>query len=887
MVNVDLRQLLSKLNFYCTNTLNNAAGLCVSRTNYEVTVEHWLIKCLEGRDGDLAVLLDNNQEIISLLMKELNQSLDANAGGNGGKPSFSPRLTDLLSDAWLISSVDLGLAQIRSGAVVLAILEHPMVYGQEGWFKALKTLNSEKLKANFATYTAKSVENITPTAAEGNAAASEDKKGAPASGGFIDRFCQDFTKKAAEGKLDPVFGRDNEIRQMVDILARRRKNNPILVGEPGVGKTAVLEGLALRIVEGDVPDLLKNVQLIGLDMGLLEAGAGVKGEFENRLKGVIQEIQSSTRPIILFIDEAHTLIGAGGSAGTSDAANLLKPALARGELKTCAATTWSEYKKYFEKDPALARRFQLVKLAEPSVDTTALILRGLKASYEKSHKVVIRDEALQTAAEYADRYITARFLPDKAIDLVDTACARVKVNLKSMPGSVEDLRRKSQALKRQIASLERDIDNDVAVDAKKLEALRADLIANDAAFAEANDNWQKELTAVNEVIEARAKLHEARAQAKSDTEEAKDAVDLEAVLAEVKAKTEALAAIQGNDPLIHYEVTTDLIAQVVSDWTGIPLGRMARDEVSTVINLDKILAKKVKGQDNGIKTLSTVIRNAKSGLKNPEQPLGVFLLVGPSGVGKTETAINLAEQLFGSQRSLVTINMSEYQEKHTVSRLVGSPPGYVGYGEGGVLTEAVRQQPYSVVLLDEVEKAHPDILNIFYQVFDKGVLSDGEGKEINFANTVILLTSNLATDVISEMSQDPDCTSESITEAIRPILNNHFKPALLARMTVLPYQSLSKEALHDITILKLGKLQKLLAKNNGIELTYADMVVDQIVERCRDAETGARNIDLIINVNLLPKLSAFVLAAMSEGKVPKGIFLKLDDNSEFDMEIQQ
>src|SRR5574344_1163265 len=720
MVNVDLRQLLGKLNFYCTNTLNNAAGLCVSRTNYEVTVEHWLIKCLESRDGDLAVLLDNNQEIISLLMKELNQSLDSNAGGNGGKPSFSPRLTDLLSDAWLIASVDLGLAQIRSGAVILAILEHPMVYGQEGWFKALKTLNSEKLKANFATYTAKSVESITPTAQDGVAADGSEKKGASANGGFIERFCQDFTKKAAEGKLDPVFGRDNEIRQMVDILARRRKNNPILVGEPGVGKTAVLEGLALRIVEGDVPEILKDVQLIGLDMGLLEAGAGVKGEFENRLKGVIQEIQSSTRPIILFIDEAHTLIGAGGSAGTSDAANLLKPALARGELKTCAATTWSEYKKYFEKDPALARRFQLVKLAEPSVDTTALILRGLKASYEKSHKVVIRDDSLQTAAEYADRYITARFLPDKAIDLVDTACARVKVNLKAMPGSVEDLRRKSQALKRQISSLQRDIDNDVAVDADKLANLEAELKANDISFEEANANWQKELEAVNAVVEARAKLHEARSQANKELSEGEEAIDLDEALANVKEKSEALAKIQGKDPLIHYEVTPDLIAQVVSDWTGIPLGRMARDELSTVLKLDEILQTKVKGQNVGIKTLTTVIRNAKSGLKNPEQPLGVFLLVGPSGVGKTETAINLAEQLFGSERSLITINMSEYQEKHTVSRLVGSPPGYVGYGEVAVDNDGFIRR---WLILEPISK--PSRTNaIFTDSYLKRVLCD-------------------------------------------------------------------------------------------------------------------------------------------------------------------
>jgi type VI secretion system protein VasG len=667
---------------------------------------------------------------------------------------------------------------------------------------------------------------------------------------------------------------------MVDILARRRKNNPILVGEPGVGKTAVLEGLALRIVQGDVPDLLKNVRLIGLDMGLLEAGAGVKGEFENRLKGVIQEIQSSPRPIILFIDEAHTLIGAGGSAGTSDAANLLKPALARGELKTCAATTWGEYKKYFEKDPALARRFQLVKLAEPSVDTAALILRGLRASYEKSHGVVIRDDALEVAANYADRYITARFLPDKAIDLLDTACARVKVNLRSTPGNVEDLHRKSQALERQISSIERDLENDTPVDLEKLEQLRADLKDNEEKYRVAEEKWQKELHAVNAVVEQRIKLQDVKKEGHDV-----DSDEYKAVLDELKAKSSELTELQGDNPTIFYEVTPDLVAQVVSDWTGIPLGRMARDEVNTVLNLDKILSENVKGQDFGIKTLTTVLKNAKSGLRNPQQPLGVFLLVGPSGVGKTETAINLAIQLFGSEKNLVSVNMSEYQEKHTVSRLVGSPPGYVGYGEGGVLTEAVRQQPYSVVLLDEVEKAHTDILNIFYQVFDKGVLSDGEGKEINFSNTVILLTSNLASDVISEMCNEPDCTVEAISEAIRPILNNHFKPALLARMTVLPYKALTKEALHDIAIIKLGKLQKQLKNNNGIKLTYDENILDAIVERCTDAETGARNIDLIINVNLLPKLSSFVLSTMSDGNIPEGIHLKLDENNEFAMDL--
>lgn len=883
VVNVDLGHMLAKLNSYCTVTLNDAAGLAVSRTNYEVTAEHWLIKMIEKRDGDLIAFLDNKQDLIADLMRELGQALNTLAIGNGGRPSFSPRLIDLFSDAWMISSVELGGAKIRSGAVVLAILNHPMVYGQCGWFKILNKLNPDAIKANFAQYASRSQENA--DFIESHASAKEsDGKNKPqgdVAGGFIERFCKDYTKKAKEGRIDPVFGRDQEIRQMIDILARRRKNNPILVGEPGVGKTAAIEGLALRITQGDVPEMLKDVRLIELDMGALQSGAGVKGEFENRLRGVIQEIQASVTPIILFIDEAHTLIGAGGSAGTGDAANLLKPALARGELRTCGATTWSEYKKYFEKDPALARRFQLVKLAEPSVETAALILRGLRDSYEKAHKVVIRDEAMDTAAIYSDRYITARFLPDKAIDLVDTACARVKVNLKATPGNVEDLKRKSQALEREINSLKRDIDNDVAVDQEKFADLQKELEETNADYDAAYGRWQTELAAVNEVVDARNELSEAK-KAEGATEET-----IEAAKAKVKEKSDALREIQGDEPTIHYEVTSDLIAQVVSDWTGIPLGRMARDEVSTVLHLEEILGERIKGQGFALKTLSTVIKNAKSGLRAVNQPLGVFLLVGPSGVGKSETAIKLAEQLFGSERSLVTVNMSEYQEKHTVSRLVGSPPGYVGYGEGGVLTEAVRQQPYSVVLLDEVEKAHPDILNIFYQVFDKGVLSDGEGKEINFANTVILLTSNLATDIIAEMSEDPDATSESIAEAIRPTLNQHFKPALLARMTVLPYTALSKEAMHDITIIKLNKLAATLKHNNGLALTYDPDVVEKITERCTDSETGARNIDFIINVNLMPKLSSFVLQCMTDGSMPKAINLKIGDDGEFDMTVTE
>lgn len=885
MVNVDLRQLCSKLNPYCTAALNDACGLAVSRTNYEVSVEHLLMKFLEHREGDFCALLDNQQELIGNLMKELSASLDTNSVGNGGKPVFSPRLLDLLADGWMISSVDLQMPSIRSGALVLAILEHPMIYSQEKWFKLLNTLNSDRIKANFKAVTSSSAESLMVDSARSESGGTE---GAPAdvAGGFIDRFCNDFTRKAKEGRIDPVFGRDEEIRQMVDVLARRRKNNPILVGEPGVGKTAVIEGLALRIVTGDVPDMLKDVRLIELDMARLSAGAGMKGEFENRLRGVIQEIQSSVRPIILFIDEAHTLIGAGGSAGTGDAANLLKPALARGELRTCAATTWSEYKKYFEKDPALARRFQLIKLPEPTVETAALILRGLRDSYEKVHHVIIRDDALDTAAAYADRYITARFLPDKAIDLVDTACARVKVNLRSTPGPVEDLKRKMQALERQIGSIQRDLDNDTPVDLDNLNDLKSLLQKTSEEYEKAYSEWQEELNAVNAVVEARHQLENAKKGMKTgETGESNETLSEDEAKQQLKKVMDRLHEVQGDNPKLHYEVTPDLIAQVVSDWTGIPLGRMARDEVSTVLNLREIMSEKIKGQDFALSTLSTVIRNAKSGLRNPQQPLGVFLLVGPSGVGKSQTAITLAEQLFGSERSLVTINMSEYQEKHTVSRLVGSPPGYVGYGEGGVLTEAVRQQPYSVVLLDEVEKAHPDILNIFYQVFDKGVLSDGEGKEINFSNTVILLTSNLATDIITEMCADPDCTSEALSEAIRPVLNQYFKPALLARMTVLPYQILTAEALRAIAVLKLNKLAGTLRDNNGVKLVYDDAAVDKIVERCHDAETGARNIDFIINVNLLPKLSSFVLQSMAQGNsMPETISVGIDGDGEFSIE---
>ncbi|HAS89629.1 MAG TPA: type VI secretion system ATPase TssH [Desulfovibrio sp.] len=878
MINVDIRNLLSKLDTFCTNALHNAAGLSVSLSNYEVSVEHFFMKCIEEVNSDLPLIFRQYGVEAPRVTAALSDVLQDFKTGNSGKPVFSPMLLELCEDAWLISSVELGETRIRSGAILLAFMGKPNFYASGNYADLFSSINRETLLKEFWTVTKGSVEYKMPAAAPGEAATP-----AKGEGGFIERFCIDFTAKAREGGIDPVFGRDPEMRQMVDILARRRKNNPILVGEPGVGKTAVIEGLALRITEGDVPEILSDVTLLGLDMGLLEAGAGMKGEFENRLKGVIDEIKSSEIPIILFIDEAHTLVGAGGSAGGADAANLLKPALARGELKTCAATTWTEYKKYFEKDPALARRFQLVKLDEPSVETSTIILRGLRESYEKAHNVIIRDDANVAAAVYSDRYIAGRFLPDKAIDLLDTTCARVKVNLSAKPGRLEDCQRVVQALEREKKAVDRDRSNAVEVDEDHYKELLDQIEAKNAEAAEISEKWLKEKDAAHAVLDVRTQIQEARNA---------DPVDDDA-LAKLKEDLDkadgALAELQGENPMVQIEVTPDLVGRVVSDWTGIPVGKMARDEAATVADLDEKLKVRIKGQDQGLAAIAEVIRASKAGIKNPDQPIGVFLLVGPSGVGKTETGLSLADLLFGDERSVVTVNMSEFQEKHTVSRLIGSPPGYVGYGEGGMLTEAVRRQPYSVVLLDEVEKAHLDVMNTFYQVFDKGVLTDGEGKDINFKNTILILTSNLGTDVIQEMtaSLDPgnEMPMDAVLSAVRPILSQHFKPALLARMNVVPYFSLNPEAMKLITRLKLGKLQKMLLANNKMKLSYDDEVVDQIAARCTEVETGARNIEYILNGNVLPKMSKEILVHMTEGGMPSAVQLGVDEDGSFTMEF--
>ncbi|MBI5520503.1 MAG: type VI secretion system ATPase TssH [Desulfovibrio sp.] len=879
MIGVDMKALLEKCNVFCTQALHAAAGLTVNRTHYEVTVEHFLLSCLEDPSCDASLALARFGVDAGKLKKAVNDATEDFRAGNSGRPVFSPMLVELLEAAWLVSSVDLGLSRIRSGSALLAFLRKPSFYAQGSYTEILGPVNREDLQKTFWDLTKASTETGGEGREGGAAALAGGVAGAPGPGGesFIAKFCEDFTAKAQGGKIDAVFGRDAEIRQIVDILARRRKNNPILVGEPGVGKTAVIEGLALRIIEDDVPEILKGVTLLGLDMGLLEAGAGMKGEFERRLKGVLDEIKSSEKPIVLFIDEAHTLVGAGGAAGGSDAANLLKPALARGEIKTCAATTWKEYKKYFEKDPALARRFQLVKLDEPSAQTAALILRGIRDSYEKAHRVVIRDDAIAAAAEYAHRYITGRFLPDKAIDLLDTACARVKVSLSSKPGELEDKERAGQAAERERKALLRDQANGAPVEAARIDELAGIIEQARQQAEEIQAGWQRELAAANLLVDARA----AQAEAMKGAEGGEIPADVKEAVAKARADFEAA---RWGDGLVSIEVTPDVVARVVSDWTGIPLGKVAREQAALVADLENRLAERIKGQEAAIAAVTQAIKASKAGLRSPDQPAGVFLLVGPSGVGKTETGLTLADMLFGDEKCVVTINMSEFQEKHTVSRLIGSPPGYVGYGEGGMLTEAVRQRPYSVVLLDEVEKAHIDVLNLFYQVFDKGTLTDGEGKEINFRNTVIMLTSNLGSDVIQEMTGGgAQLDLDTLLGAVRPLLSEHFKPALLARMAVVPYRSLSAEALGRIAVLKLEALKRRLMANNKMALSWTDKVPETIAARCTEVETGARNIEYILSGTILPRMSQEILSHMSGAGMPSSVALDVGEDGGFTM----
>ena len=741
---VDLKSLVERLNSTCRNSLEAAAVNCLNRTHYEITPEHFMLRLMDEQYGDMRLILKQANLDGNEFIRQLENEIEGMKIGNGGKPQFSPLLPEFFADAWLITSVELNDEKIRAGALLAAFIARNHLIGNNKYFALFRGLSQEKIIELLRQITPNSIESNGSKELRGlltNDKTSFTDQGREA----INRFCDDFTAKAKAGKIDPVFGRDDEIRQIVDILARRRKNNPICVGDPGVGKTAVIEGLALRIVEGDVPDMLQGATILGLDMGALEAGAGVKGEFENRLRNVINEIKAFTTPVLLFIDEAHTLIGAGGAAGTNDAANLLKPALARGELRTIAATTWGEYKKYFEKDPALARRFELVKLDEPTVAMTVQILRGLKPHYEAMHQVIVREDALVAAAELSHRYITGRQLPDKAIDLFDTACARIKVNLSSKPAVIEDRERTLQMLELEQKGIERDEDNRLPIKKGRLAEISSEKITIQNELEKFCELFSKEMAAAQMLISLRQEVGVIKLALPVDS------VKLADLTSQLEQAEKVLAQLQETEKLVHIEVGPDTVAKVVSDRTGIPLGKMMRDQAANALQLEQDLNDRIKGQSSALTLIAETLKSARSGLRDPNQPMGIFLLVGPSGVGKTETALSIAELMFGGEQALISVNMSEFQEKHSVSRLVGSPPGYVGYGEGGVLTEAVRQRPYSVVLLDEVEKAHLDVVNLFYQVFDKGVLSDGEGREINFRNTVIFLTSNLGLEQITEL----------------------------------------------------------------------------------------------------------------------------------------
>jgi type VI secretion system protein VasG len=840
----DLKTLIGKLGEVARRALEGAAGLCLSRTHHEVDIEHWLAKLLERHDTDLDRIVEHFGLDRARLEQQLSEALDALEGGNSRTPGLAPRIRRLIERAWLIASLDRH-ATIRSGHLVLALAEERELARLIGeGVTELALLAPERLRSRFLAITEGSSEGATATA-----------EGAPRTTQALDRYTVDLADRAARGLIDPVLGREEEVRQIVDILMRRRQNNPILTGEAGVGKTAVVEGLALRIHAGDVPGPLREVVLRTLDLGLLQAGASVRGEFESRLKSVIDEVRASPRPIVLFIDEAHTLIGAGAGQGQGDAANLLKPALARGELRTIAATTWSEYKKYFEKDAALARRFQVVRIDEPDEARAVVMLRGLAPAMERHHGVRLLDEAVTEAVRLSARYLTGRQLPDKAVSVLDTACARVAVSQAAVPPPIEDSRRRIEALEAEVRALAREATT-AETPSERQDAAARELETERAALAGLERRYEAESGLARRVRELRARLERAEAHLKGE-------------FASVAGE---LRALQGESPLVHVAVDSQAVAEVISSWTGIPAGRMLKDEIARVRELEARLADRVIGQERALAAIAERIRTARARLDDPAKPIGVFLLVGPSGVGKTETALALAELLYGGERNLVAINMSEFQEAHSVATLKGSPPGYVGYGEGGVLTEAVRRRPYSVVLLDEIEKAHPDVLELFFQVFDKGTLDDAEGRSIDFRNTVLILTSNVGTEVIMRHADEP----ETIADALRPALRATFKPAFLGRLLVVPYRPLDDDVLEAIVAQKLGRIRARMRAGHDAELAWAPGLVRAIARRCTEVDSGARNVDAILGGSVLPAIAAHTLDRMAEGAALGDLRLELD-----------
>jgi type VI secretion system protein VasG len=920
---MNLKSLIGKLNDSTRGATEGAAGLCLARTHYDIEVEHYLTKLMDSTDNDAAAIYKHFEVDTSRLSGELARSLDKLKSGNARTPALSPTLIRMLLEAWTIGSIDYGAAQIRTGFTILALVTNDeLVRLMRDVSREFQKIQADALRKDFESIVSHSGETVQTAAAAGPAGVGAPSAG-PRPGGKtpnLDQFTVNLTEKAKIGKLDPVLGRDFEIRQVVDILMRRRQNNPILTGEAGVGKTAVVEGFALRVAQGDVPPPLRNVIIRTLDLALLQAGAGIKGEFENRLKGLIEEVKASPIPIILFIDEAHTMIGAGGQAGQGDAANLLKPALARGELRTIAATTWSEYKKYFEKDPALARRFQVVKVEEPVETQCMTMLRGIVPSLEKHHKVRILDEGLDAAVHLSHRYLAGRQLPDKAVSVLDTACARLALGQSATPPAIEDCVRQLDDFAVQKRILERE----AVVGADHRERLQE--IATKSAEIESHlgglrARFEKERDLVTTIRNLHSQLEEASAasngngaaagaaseipgvKADGDTAvaaatapavaassatatavaEAPKSFDAAAVRAQLAQAESDLAALQGENPMIRVAVDAQIVGEVISAWTGIPVGKMMKDEISTVLSLPSFLGQRVIGQLHALEIISQRISTSRARLDDPNKPIGVFMLVGPSGVGKTESALALSDLLYGGERNLITINMSEFQEAHTVSTLKGSPPGYVGYGEGGVLTEAVRRRPYAVVLLDEVEKAHPDVLELFYQVFDKGMMEDGEGREIDFKNTIIILTTNAGTDTMAKLCADPETMPgpEGLVKALKPELNKIFKPAFLGRMVIIPYLPIRDENLKQIIKLKLGKIQRRIQENHKIDLTYDVALVEEVAKRCTEVESGARNVDNILTNTLLPDISRQLLGRMAANEPMERIHIGIGSDGAF------
>ncbi|HEC1649911.1 TPA: type VI secretion system ATPase TssH [Yersinia enterocolitica] len=871
--------LLRRLNPYCAQALAGAATLCQTRAHAEITVEHWLLKLLEQGEGDITVIARRYEWDMDSLWQGLLAHLDTLPRTVQGKPQLSAALQQLIKSAWLDASLQEDADAVRSVHLLSALINSPSLLAADAaWpllslsttqlHRLLPLLDSQSDERPEIQQSAALADN--PVNLTNEAATTPSTSGQPqlndALQAALDKFTLDVTAKAKTGQIDPIFGRDSEIRQMIDILSRRRKNNPILVGEPGVGKTALVEGLALRIAEGNVPDSLKTVSVRTLDLGLLQAGAGVKGEFEQRLKNVIEAVQQSPTPVLLFIDEAHTIIGAGNQAGGADAANLLKPALARGELRTIAATTWSEYKQYFERDAALERRFQMVKVDEPDDAKASLMLRGLKGRYAQHHGVHILDSAITAAVILSRRFLTGRQLPDKAVDLLDTAGARVRMSIDTLPVALMEINAELAALAMEQQAIEQDLlllPNIGSTRLSEIEQRRAELAAEQQTLEQ---QYKEEQRLTTLIIDARQDIANA------------------AHLAALQAE---LSQIQGNVPLLSLDVDVRTVATVIADWTGVPLSSLLKDEQTDLLQLENHLSTRVVGQDVALVEMAQRLRAAKTGLTSENGPLGVFLLVGPSGVGKTETALALADTLFGGEKSLITINMSEYQEAHTVSQLKGSPPGYVGYGQGGILTEAVRKRPYSVVLLDEVEKAHADVINLFYQVFDRGFMRDGEGREIDFRNSVILMTANLGSDHLMQLlDEQPEATHSDLHELLRPILRDHFQPALLARFQTLIYRPLDATALRTIVEMKLAQVAKRLNKHYGLHCTIEESLYDQLVAACLLPDTGARNIDSLLNQQILPVLSQQLLSRMSEQQRTTALTLGWDEADGITLEFE-